>query len=161
MAKKAVEPEVKKKPLTPAEKKILAGQIDRLGEVQKQLQEVRLKHAPTFLKLQEKVAQAQALLTADSAALVEEESELFPLIEEAIEPKGSLSGASYKAESVETRAVRELDNPKVLKKIGQKKWNEISTVTLKELGKLLGLEELDAVTKGYKRSYSVTIHPIA
>jgi predicted phage-related endonuclease len=67
--------------------------------------------------------------------------------------------AKYKAE-LEVKDLRQLDWPAVIKKIGQKKFNELARITLEDLGKVIGKDEIDALTLGYEKQRSLSVDPI-
>jgi hypothetical protein len=65
----------------------------------------------------------------------------------------------FKAE-LDVSNLRVLDWEGVRKRIGQKKFNEVARITLEELGKYLGKEELDELTVEFKPQRSLSVDPI-
>ena len=65
----------------------------------------------------------------------------------------------FKAE-LEVSQLRQLDWEAVIKKLGQKKFNEMARITLEELSKVLGKEDIDALTLNFKPQRSLSVDPI-
>jgi seryl-tRNA synthetase len=137
--------------------RVLAAQIDRVGTLQQQIEVARLKIQPTIDALQKKITEAEEKFRESVADLTTEVNELMPIIASAVPDGTTLSGEKFVAASTLTRSVRELGFDLVRKKIGQKKWNEISTVTIKELTNIMGKEDLDACVTGQKSSYALVV----
>lgn len=81
-------------------------------------------------------------------------AEIKPLMDdgEVIETGG------YKAELV-LRNNRVIDWTAVREKIGQKRFNELATMTQEQLQKLLGADEIDEVTVEFKEQRTLMVNP--
>lgn len=139
--------------------------IDRLGSIQNKIEQAQKDFAASIADLvteQDELAKklkayvmSQLGDLATAKLLTPEEADALTAKAERIATVGEVSKIV-----VTVRNNRVLDDEKTRKKIGQKKWNEISTVTLKDLGGVLGTDEIDQLVEGFKPSIGVAVKPI-
>lgn len=152
---------------TPAYQMSIPEQIDRLGELQHQIGEAQLKFAESIAPL---LTEEKALRTSfetvidgymgeDAAEQVLDHDRADRLVERAAQVSEGWTGKLFRL-TVTVRNNRVLNMFAVRKLLGQKKFNEIAQVTIKDLGNSIGKEDIDKVTHGYKPSISMKIYPV-
>jgi len=146
-------------------KKLNPETVDRLGQIQHEIAEKQLEFNQSIAEL---VKEEKTLSTdlrdyifdqlgdkAKATLLTPEEAEVLIVKAESVKADGE----TYQT-SILIRNTRVLDDAKILKKIGQKKWNEISSVTIKDLGGSLGTDEIDQLIKGFKPVVVISVKPV-
>lgn len=87
-----------------------------------------------------------------------EEAKLSKTFKEVLAVGKPFSGLKFVAE-VEVARNKIIDKEEVLEKIGEEKYIELSSITQKALGTVLGMDEIDEVTSGFEETLKLKVNP--
>lgn len=132
--------------------------IDRLGALQEQYDEAQNAFAEKYAEVTQEILDLKAELEAVVAArlplvrqqtLTKEEAESLTNALTTLLQMSDLEGTYFKL-PVSIRNNKILDQETVRKTLGQKRFNSLAQVSVTDLGKVLGKEDIDGAITGYK-----------
>ena len=109
-------------------------------------------------ELIQKIDRAGAV-NAEIKALEVEKEQLYTDIKDVLKEGESFAGMKFNSKKGEP-ARKQLDIKAIHKRLGTKKFVSIASVSIAALGKLMGVDEIDEMTKDYTIIPTLTIKPL-